>query len=156
MTLKICAVVCCVLYLFTFMFLPFVSVDIYRYSGFVAKNGIDLLFSALGWLVVFTAIAMGICAFVLPGKAGAVVSLVGTFIPLIVFMVIRSDPTVVYKQILEAGSKTGIIVFSAGAGMILPMLFALGSAVLCFLSSLSRPTRTHSAGVTANDDIDEW
>lgn len=153
---KIGAAVCCFLYVITFLVLPFIVI-----IAILSVPGSQLLSTFWGWIVLLTGIAMGICALLVDGKTAGIVSGVGALIPLIVFFV---APGSLIGSIIPAdlGGVSGIATsflgryaFQIGVGVILPMLFGIGSAALCFLSEYKRTPKQITAGLGAETD-DDW
>ncbi len=159
--MKPCAVVCCVLYIVLFLFLPVLSVALVG----IGFSGADLMGqSGWVWLVLVCGVGMGVCALVLPGKIAALVSLVGALIPLISFLLIRGqvlDVGNTVSGVLGLGGAGRIVsgaissVLKIGVGTILSMICGIGSAVLCFLSEGQGRATTRTPGL-GNDTGDEW
>ena len=153
---KIGAAICCFLYVISFLVLPFIVI-----ITVMTIPGSQLLSTAWGWIVLLTGIAMGVCALLVDGKIAGIVSGVGAIVPLIVFFV---APGSLLGSIIPAdlGGISGIAssflgryVFQIGVGVILPMLFGIGSAVLCFLSEYKKKPKQITAGLGADTD-DDW
>ncbi len=156
---KIGAAACGAAYILCILFLPFLIMMGYSFSGAV-------LMPHIGWIYLPLAagLAVLVCALACPGKIGGIVSIIGAFTALISFFIIRSEAgTIAVKaadQVICSGFSigTGRLVgqfISVGAGVVLAIILAAGSAVLCFLSEANAQPKSRSAGLTA-DDGDEW
>ena len=150
---KLGALGCCVLYLVLYLFLPVVSIP---FVGVGASASQAMSVTGWPWLVIIGGVAMGVCALLLPGKKAAIVSLVGAFLPLISFALIKGDITGVVGGIgLGVVANYAGALFNIGLGVILAMLCGIGSAVLCFLSDGQGKATTRTPGL-GSDTGDEW
>ncbi len=161
--LKIGGAVCGLFYILAILFLPFLSL-----LGIYNVSGVDIM-NLSSWIFVPLAagLAMTVCAFILPGKTGAIVSAVCTLMPLLAFFLVRNDLTSMGLMAVSQGlSHSGLgnigitdaavsYVIRVGAGVIVSMILGCGSTVLCFLSEGKYKPKSQTPGLTA-DGGDEW
>ncbi len=161
--LKIGAAVCGLCYILAVLFLPFLSL-----LGLYNLSGTDIM-NLTGWIFLPLAagLAMTLCAFLLPGKTGAIVSAVCTLMPLLAFFLVRSDLAsmglaAVSQGLGKAGpGSLGVAdaavsyMFRVGAGVIVSMILGCACTVLCFLSDGRSAPKPQTPGLTS-DGGDEW
>jgi len=153
---KLCAMGCSILYVILFLFCPFLVV---RFEG-IGASGKDLLsvMEYIGiWplLPLLSGIAMAICSLVTPGKVGGIICCVGTVMPLITYYLLQGSISGAAGNYGSYFGSLSSMFITMGAGVILPMIFGAGAAVLCFLSGIQARPKTRSAGYSAGED-DEW
>ncbi len=155
---KLAAMGCSVLYILLYLFLPVIAVKLLG----VGASGMDLFsLSVWSYLPLVAGIAMAICAIVTSPKAGGAVCIVGAFIPLITYFIVNGEIVGGVASISGVSALSPLlgmganVIFTVGAGVILPMLLGIGAAVLCFLSDMQPKATTRTAGL-GSDEGDEW
>lgn len=155
---NLAALGCCLMYVLLYLFLPVLAVKLIG----IGASGMDL-FSVTVWsyLPLIMGIAMALCAVLTPSRVGGAVCIVGAFVPLITYFIIRS------LIIRDAGLLTGVsglssvigigtnVIFTVGAGVVLPILLGTGAAVFCFLADQAAKPKERTAGFSAGSD-DDW
>lgn len=155
---KLAASGCGILYLLTYFFLPFISV---KFIG-IGATGMDCIsVSAWSYLPLIAGIAMIVCSFVLDPKAGMIVNLIGSFIPLITFFLFRADllgnaRSIVGSSVLSGLTSIGAnTILTVGIGLILSILAGIGATVLCYLAGNAQKPADRAPGLGTNVD-NEW
>ena len=164
--MKPCAIVLCVLYLVFVVFLPYVVFSGDTGLGF--KAGLDLKFSNIisgtidmmgarvdadgvqsTWIILplIAGIGMVLASALLPGKKAAVVCIIGAFIALIAFWLVRGDMADGYSEVKEY--------LKIGSGPILALICGIAAAAVCWLSESMAPRREITPGVDSGNG-DEW
>ena len=150
---------CSILYILLYLFLPIIAVKLIG----IGLTGMTL-FSVSIWsyLPLAGGIAMAICALIAPPKVSGIVCIIGTFIPLITYLIVNSDilnGVVSLSGVPGIGSAISIgsgAILTVGAGVILPMLLGICATVFCFLPDTQiRKSTERTAGFSAGSD-DEW
>lgn len=152
-TNKICAACCWGVYIVVFLFLPFIEAAGYGIAG------MDMISYVNSWCIVplIVGFAVGVCVLLLPAKIGGALSIFGTFVTLITFLLVRSYGLPILTEYLGRVSSVvmGLLHVGMGFGTVLCVLLGIGSAVLCFMSGFNRRPKTRNPGLTS-DSGDEW
>ncbi len=151
------ALACCVVYIFSFLFLPYITVKFTQ----IGVSGLDCMsVSFWAYLVLIAGIAAAVCSMVAEAKTAAVVCLVAAFITLVSFFLIRADAAGLLGNLVGGGASSSVtmginIITTLGFGPVISILCGIGGAVLCFLSENASKPRTITPGISSNSD-DEW
>ena len=156
---RIFAAACAIVYLLLYLFLPFMSVALVSF-GFSGSDAMSL--SAWCYIPLVLGIAMAVCSLFLPGKISAAVAVVGAFMPLLVFFIVRGELTGDVSTMIGINNIPGLssilgqvsAVFKLGIGGVLSMIAGIGCAILCFLSDSVQKPAARTAGLGADEDSD--